>query len=156
MSDDEVTVSVEGHLDPETADLPTAISTLWAALRALPLGALQANYFERLLGGDAGRVERMLDRDGQVELTIRLPEDTFAAVRIWRGEWTSAAQRAARRYLVVRHPDREGCFAIRDLTEGELVRDVEGTVLAYGLRRDADAWVRSSMYLAPGASRGQG
>jgi hypothetical protein len=151
----DVTVSIEGLLNPTTATLPEACTLLWQTLREQPLGAVQADSYRRLLGaGHTARVEQMLDEDGQVDLTVRLPGGVLAAVRIWRGTWTTPAERIAARYLVVRQPD--DWWAVRDLDTGELVRDVEDTVLTYPLRRDAEHWVRSCMYLAPGASRGQG
>ncbi len=156
----DVTVAVDGLLAPTTGPLPAALTLLHDTIRTLPLGARQYDAVVAIIGPtQIDRVERMLT-DAQIEMPLRPAEGEETSARIWRGEWTSPAQRVAARYLVVQQPVTKDCpagrWSVRDLDAGELVRDVEGRVLVYGLRRLAEDWVRSCMHLAPGASRGQG
>ena len=157
MSND-VTVAIDGLLEPVTGPLPAALRLLHETIRQLPLGSRQYEAVAGIIGPDrVDLVERML-ADRQIEMPLLPVEGEPTSARIWRGTWTTPAGRVAAQYLVVRqdtnHPG--GLWAVRDLTTGLLVCDVEGTVLEYGLRSEAERWVRSCMYLAPGASRGQG
>lgn len=142
-----MTVAIEGHLEPTTAPMDVAITTLWRALRILPMGPEQHGMYEWLLGkGASERVERMLDRDGPVRLTVGLPDDEYTSVRIWRGDGRSLGQQAADRYEP-RQLDG-GHWGVWDRRSSELVTDDDGEVQVFSDRAGAQSWVRAEVYHA--------
>ena len=69
------TVEVEGVTGPATfTHLPDALAALWTTLRALPLGAVQADAYEYFLTRPeaAERVAEFLQRDGQLTLSFAI------------------------------------------------------------------------------------
>ncbi|MFD9125590.1 hypothetical protein [Kitasatospora sp. NPDC059571] len=80
------------------ARLPDALAAVWQALRALPLGAVQADAFEYFLTRpDAVRaVARFLRRDGELSLTFTL-EGRPHAVRIRPADGAAPAAGALER-----------------------------------------------------------
>ncbi|WP_457031759.1 hypothetical protein [Kitasatospora sp. P5_F3] len=70
-----VTVSIEGVTEPATfKHLPDALAALWESLRALPLGAVQADAYRYFLTRPDAveRVTEFLTRDGRLDLTFAL------------------------------------------------------------------------------------
>ncbi|MDH6579828.1 hypothetical protein [Kitasatospora sp. MAP5-34] len=69
------TVEIEGVTDPAVfARLPDALAALWTTLRALPLGAVQADAYEYFLTrpNAAQRVAEFFERDGQLTLSFAM------------------------------------------------------------------------------------
>ncbi|MGW6913694.1 hypothetical protein ACWGB8_07730 [Kitasatospora sp. NPDC054939] len=145
MSDtEELTVAIDGFLDPVTEPIETALTTLWQALRDM---SLRPNYREamRLLLG-TGRtegVEFQLDFHGRLDVEVILADGRHIQVRAWRGEWQSTTARTAARYRPEprgEEGERPGRWGVRDLEAGGWVRQGLAPV-EFHSRESAQAWI---------------
>ncbi|MQS14535.1 hypothetical protein F7Q99_20270 [Streptomyces kaniharaensis] len=81
----DLTVTVDGYLEPMMLPFDVALTTLWQVVRQLPIGEYQHRAMHRLLG--AGRtleMERLLDGTGSMELRLDLTGGGTAVVRVCR------------------------------------------------------------------------
>ncbi|MEU6238153.1 hypothetical protein [Kitasatospora sp. NPDC047058] len=150
--DGDLTVAVDGLLEPTTARIDLAITTLWQALRGLAIGDYQRRAMHRLLGtGDTREMERLLDGEGQVDWRLDLTSGEAMTVRVWRGDGLTTQQRVAARYAPLQLPGTRRCpglWAVQDLTTGELVSDDEGERRRFSLEAGAQAWIGRQVALA--------
>ncbi|MGW6915468.1 hypothetical protein ACWGB8_16855 [Kitasatospora sp. NPDC054939] len=148
---EELTVAVDGFLDPVTEPIERALTTLWQTLRDM---SLRPNYREamRLLVG-VGRteaVEWQLDFHGRLDVEVILTDGRRVQVRAWRGQWQSPAQRVADMYRPEKVPTDGGCaggWGVRNVESGDLVRQGPGC-LVFGSEGAAQAWVGRQVTLA--------
>ncbi|MFJ2191939.1 hypothetical protein ACIOJE_29070 [Kitasatospora sp. NPDC087861] len=122
MLTDDLTVAVDGHLEPVTAPALQALDILWQTLRELPIGEYQLRAMERLVGsGDTRDLENWMHGDEATDWTLALEGDAVAVVRVSYGDRLTCRQRVAARYrpeLVKRpagHPDQ---WIVLDLVTG--------------------------------------
>ncbi|WP_280684797.1 hypothetical protein [Kitasatospora sp. MAA19] len=150
---DDLTVSVDGHLEPVTAPALQALDILWQTLRELPIGEYQLRAMERLVGsGDTRDLERWMHGDEATDWTLGLDGDAVAVVRVSYGSGLTCRQRVAARYTVVQLPaDQRGRrpWVIRDAVTGGLVTAGTGPrPLEFSIRESADEWTRGRVNLA--------
>ncbi|MGW6917237.1 hypothetical protein ACWGB8_25895 [Kitasatospora sp. NPDC054939] len=150
-AEQELTVAIDGFLDPVTEPIERALTVLWQHLRDM---ALRPNYREamRLLVG-VGRteaVEWQLDFHGRLDVEVILTDGRRVRVRAWRGQWQSPAQRVAALYRpekVTAEESRGAGWGVRNVESGDLVRQGPG-YLVFGSEEAAQAWVSRQVTLA--------
>lgn len=152
MINDDLTVSVDGHLERVTKPALEALDTLWATLRELPIGEYQHRAMERLLAsGSTADLERMMYGDGVIDWVLDLGGEDRAIVRVWHGDGLTASQRIAVRYQPeqVQVPGRgvPGLWAVRDTQSGKLVHQ-DGEVLHFAIEESARGWIGRQVNLA--------
>ncbi|MFB7617843.1 hypothetical protein [Kitasatospora sp. NPDC056181] len=156
IEDGDLTVAVDGHLEPTTEPIGKAITTLWQMLRGLAISDYERRAMHQLLGaGDTRPIERRLDGEGAVDWPLSLASGGTVTVRVWRGDGLTSSQRVAARYVPVQLPATDRCpglWAIRDATTGDLVREDDergrSTVVRFGTESSARDWVTRQITLA--------
>ncbi|WP_280685522.1 hypothetical protein [Kitasatospora sp. MAA19] len=150
---DELTVAVDGHLEPVTAPPLEALETLWQAVCALPISDYERRAMQRLLGsGTTDDLERRMNGDETTDWPLTLDGDSLVIVRVSYGDGLTYRQRVAARYTVVQLPaDQRGRrpWVIRDAETGGLVTAGTGPrPLEFSIRESADEWTRGRVNLA--------
>ncbi|MEV7773064.1 hypothetical protein [Kitasatospora sp. NPDC086791] len=150
----DLTVSVDGYLEPVTQTPRTALDTLWQTVRALPMDDCQRRGMALMLGsGSTADLERWMGDDSATTITVGLADGSRAIVRVSYADGLTAAQRVASRYSVEELPaDDRGRrpWVIRDAETGGLVSAGTSGVrpLEFAIRESADAWIRGRVNLA--------
>ncbi|MEU8927104.1 hypothetical protein AB0D10_40335 [Kitasatospora sp. NPDC048545] len=154
MIDDDLTVSVDGHLERVTKPALEALDALWQTVRQLPISSYELQAMEWLLGsGSTADLERMMNGGGSVDWPLGLVGGGQAIVRVWHGDGLTRAQRTGARYTVEQLPaDDRGRrpWVVRDAETGSLVTAGTSGVrpLEFAIEECADAWVRGQVNLA--------
>lgn len=147
----DLTVAVDGHLEPSTLPIEAALTRLWETVRALPIGEYQLGAMERLLGsGSASDMDRLLDGEGVVDFPLDLTGGGKVIVRVQRGDGLTASQRIAARYSPQQQPGPcrgSSLWTIRDAETGDFVRD-EGEIIKFAIRESAQGWISRRANLA--------
>ncbi|GAA2825536.1 hypothetical protein RMN57_13335 [Kitasatospora sp. CM 4170] len=152
IEDGDLTVAVDGLLDPTTQPIERAITTLWQTLQGLDIGDYQRQAMYRLLGGgDTLSIERLLDGEGRIDWPLHLASGGTVTVRVWRGDGLTTPERVAARYV----PEQQaaegrapGLWAVRDRILGGMIRDDEGHLRRFAVEASARAWISSQVALA--------
>ncbi|MFF1788301.1 hypothetical protein ACFVX9_17810 [Kitasatospora sp. NPDC058243] len=146
MLTDELTVSVDGHLKPTSAPALQALDVLWQTVRELPMDSLQMWAMKRLVGSrSTDELERRMNGDEVVDVTISLTDGSLAIVRVTYGDGLTCRQRVAVRYVpkaVKRERGRPERWAVTDR--------VSRVVVADWLLSESEAreWIRRKMQTA--------
>jgi hypothetical protein len=147
----DLTVAVDGYLEPVTKSAAEALDALWQAVSQLPISAYELQAMEWLLAsGSTADLERMLDGSGVVDWTLRLDGGGQAIIRVWHGDGLTKAQRVGARYSVVQLPADElgrRLWAIRDTETDDLVRTDEHP-LQFSIQESATAWILGQVNIA--------
>lgn len=78
-----ITASISGHMDEAPfGSFTDAGSALWAVLRTLPLGYVQAAAYRHLLVDDVSQIEPLFQHRATVQLTFELGNGARHAVTI--------------------------------------------------------------------------
>ncbi|MEV7358223.1 hypothetical protein [Kitasatospora sp. NPDC091276] len=122
MLTDELTVAVDGHLEPVTAPALQALDILWQTLRELPIGEYQLRAMERLVGSrDTRDLQNWMHGDESTDWTLALEGGDTAIVRVTYGDGLTRRQRVAARYRperVERPAGRPEQWVVKDLATG--------------------------------------
>ncbi|MFF7994773.1 hypothetical protein ACFZDG_34000 [Kitasatospora xanthocidica] len=141
MLTDDLTVSVDGHLDPITQPVAAAMETLLSALTALPIGEFQQCAMERLLGsGSTTDLERLMRADEATDWTLRLDDGSSLVVRVSYGSGLTYRQQVGLRFTPERM-DLTPVWAVRDQHTGDLATE-DGWPVQYATEADASEWIR--------------
>jgi hypothetical protein len=151
LIDDDLTVSVDGHLKRVTKPALEAMDVLLQAIRQLPISEFELRAMGWLLAsGNTADLERMMDGSGVVDWPLGLEGGGQAIVRVWHGDGLTRAQRVGARYAVVQLPaDGLGrrLWAIRDAETDDLVR-TGAHKLQFSIQESASAWILGQVNLA--------
>jgi hypothetical protein len=151
LIDDDLTVSVDGHLERVTKPALEALDVLYQAIRQLPISAYELQAMKWLLAsGSTADLERMMDGSGVIDWPLGLSDGSQAIVRVWHGDGLTKAQRVGARYAAVQLPvDKLGrrLWVIRDAETDDLVRTGART-LQFSIQESATAWILGQVNLA--------
>ncbi|MFD8749678.1 hypothetical protein ACFV0O_01630 [Kitasatospora sp. NPDC059577] len=154
MIGDDLTVSVDGHLERVTKPALEALDALWQTVRELPISAYELRAMRWLLdSGSTTDLERLMNGSGSVDWPLGLAGGGQAIVRVWHGDGLTPAQRVGARYTVEQLPaDDRGRrpWVVRDAETGGLVTAGTSRVrpLEFAIEECVDAWVRGQVNLA--------
>ncbi|MFJ1935798.1 hypothetical protein ACIOGZ_24465 [Kitasatospora sp. NPDC088160] len=119
---DELTVSVDGHLEPVTAPALQALDILWLTVRELPMDSLQMWAMKRLFGSrSASELEHRMNGDEIIDVTVSLNDGSLVIARVSCGDGLTCRQRVAARYRperVERPAGRPDQWVVLDLVTG--------------------------------------
>lgn len=145
----DLTVSIDGYLDPVTQLPEEAIATLRQAIEALPISDVQRDAMGRLLEG-VEPVMQYFGDDARTDFTLRLNSGELVSVRLAHGDRLTQRERLVVRYQVERLPTARRAprrWSVRNLATGEWVQQ-GAAPLAFSSAEAARGWIVRQASLA--------